>query len=137
MLAEINNLKSEKSDLRKFGMAVGLVFVLIAGVLFWNEKSSFKVLLGIGLFLFASGVVLPFILKPVYWVWMVFAILLGWFMTRVILSLLFYVVLTPMGLILRLSGKRFLDLKWGENQETYWNYREVKSADQINYDKQF
>lgn len=137
MIEEIKNIKSEKSDLRKFGITVGLVFLLIAGLLFWKEKSAFPIFLGIGLILCVSGAALPFILKPVYRVWMILALILGWFMTRVILSLLFYAVLTPLGLVLRLFGKRFLDLSGGENKETYWNYRTAKSEDEMNYDKQF
>ena len=107
MIEEIKNIKSEKSDLRKFGITIGTIFLIVAGFFFWKEKESFQLFLTIGITLFAVGIVIPVILKPVYWVWMVFATVLGWFMTRVILSLLFYVILTPIGLIARSFGKQF------------------------------
>jgi len=137
MIEEIKNIKSEKSDLRKFGIIVGIVLLIIAGFFFLKEKESFQLFLTIGTVLFVTGIVIPFTLKPIYWVWMVFSTILGWFMTRVILSLLFYVVFTPIGLIARLFGKQFLDLKQNHSQQSYWNMRTVEAFDTQNYEKQF
>ena len=89
MLEEIKNIKSEKSDLLKFGITIGIVLMIISGLLFWKENESFWIFINIGIVLFVLGVAMPSILKPVYLVWMVFATMLGWFMTRVILALLF------------------------------------------------
>ena len=137
MIEEIKNIKSEKSDLRKFGIMVGTILLLIAGFFFWKEKESFQLFLSIGFVLFVAGIAIPFILKPIYWVWMVFATILGWFMTRVILSLLFYVVITPIGLILRSLDKQFLDLKQNHLRKSYWNMRIVENFDINNFEKQF
>ena len=137
MIEEIKNIKSEKSDLRKFGIIVGIVLLIIAGLFFWKEKESFQLFLIVGIVLFVAGIAMPFILKPIYWVWMTFATILGCFMTRVILSLLFYVVFTPIGLIARLFGKQFLDLKQNHSQQSYWNMRIVETFDTQNYEKQF
>lgn len=137
MFSEIKNIQSEKSDLRKFGVTVGIILLLFAGLLFWKDRASFKIFLAIGTVLIASGIVLPVILKPVYRVWMTFAIILGWFMTRAILFLLFYGVLTPIGLIMRLFGKQFLDLKLDKEKSTYWNYRATERTDMTDYEKQF
>ena len=99
MIEEIKNIKREKSDLKNFGITVGTVLLVITGFFFWKEKESFQILLTISIFLFVLGIAAPLILKPVYVVWMVFATILGWVMTRVILTLLFYVIITPIGLI--------------------------------------
>ena len=137
MLEEIKNIKSEKSDLRKFGITIGVILLIIAGFLLWKEKESFQILLTFGVTLCIFGIVIPFILKPIYWVWMIFAIILGWFMTRVILSLLFYVVFTSIGLTLRLFGKQFLDLRWEKSKDSYWNFRNSELLQKENYQKQF
>ena len=137
MIAEIKNIKSEKSDLRKFGITIGVILLVIAGFLFWKEKESFQIILAIGITLFIAGIVKPNILKPVYWMWMVFATILGWVMTRVILSLLFFLMFTPIGLISRLFGKQFLGLKWKHSQQSYWNMRTVEHFSKKNYEKQF
>ena len=137
MLEEIKNIKSEKSDLRKFGIIIGVILLVIAGFLFWKEKESFQILLTFGVTLCILGIVIPFILKPIYWVWMIFATILGWIMTRVILNLLFYIIITPIGLIPRFFGKQFLELKWDKSKESYWNYRTIKHLKMEDYEKQF
>ena len=137
MLEEIKNIKSEKSDLRNFGITVGIILLVISGFLFWKEKESFQIFLAIGIILFLTAIALPSVLKPVYWIWMIFGIILGWFMTRVILSLLFYVVFTSIGLTLRLFGKQFLELRWDNSKESYWNFRTNEHLQNKNYEKQF
>jgi hypothetical protein len=137
MLEEIKNIKSEKSDLRKFGVTIGLFLIVISGLLFWRGRDSFEILLVSGLALCVLGLIIPLVLKPIYWIWMVIAVILGWIMTRVILSLLFYVVITPISLFSRLSGNEFLDLKWDKSKSTYWNYRNTKQRNNEDYEKQF
>ena len=137
MLEEIKNIKSEKSDLRKFGITIGVILLIIAGFLFWKEKESFQILLTFGVTLCILGIAIPIILKPIYWVWMIFATILGWIMTRVILSLLFYIIFTPIGLILRFFGKQFLELRWDKSKESYWNFRTNEHLKKENYEKQF
>jgi len=137
MLEEIKNIKSEKSDLRKFGITIGVILLIIAGFLFWKEKESFQILLTFGVTLCILGIAIPFILKPIYWVWMIFATILGWIMTRVILSLLFYIIFTPIGLIPRFFGKQFLELRWDKSKESYWNFRTNEHLKKENYEKQF
>ena len=137
MLEEIKNIKSEKSDLRKFGITIGVILLIIAGFLFWKEKESFQILLTFGVTFCILGIAIPFILKPIYWVWMIFATILGWIMTRVILSLLFYIIVTPIGLIPRFFGKQFLELRWDKSKESYWNFRTNEHLQNKNYERQF
>ena len=137
MLEEIKNIKSKKSDLRNFGITIGVILLIIAGFLFWKEKESSQILLTFGVTLCILGIVIPFILKPIYWVWMIFATILGWIMTRVILSLLFYTIFTPIGLILRFFRKQFLELRWDKSKESYWNFRTNEYLKKENYEKQF
>ena len=137
MLEEIKNIKSEKSDLRNFGITVGIILLIISGFLFWKEKESFQILLFFGITLFLLGIAIPFILKPIYWVWMIFATILGWIMTRVILCLLFYIIFTPIGLTLRFFGKQFPELQWDKSKDSYWNFRTNEHLQNENYEKQF
>ena len=137
MFEEIKNIKSEKSDLRNFGIIVGIILLVISGFLFWKEKESFQIFLAIGITLFLIAIVIPSVFKPVYWIWLIFGIILGWFMTHVILSLLFYIIITPIGLTLRLFGKQFLELRWDKSKESYWNFRTNEHLKKENYEKQF
>ena len=137
MFEEIKNIKSEKSDIRNFGIILGIILLLISGFLFWKEKESYQIFSGIGITLSLIAIAIPSVLKPVYWMWMIFAIILGWFMTRVILSFLFYIIITPIGLTLRLFGKQFLELRWDKSKESYWNFRTNEHLKKENYEKQF
>ena len=137
MLEEIKNIKSKKSDLRKFGTTIGIILMVISGLLHWEGKESYQILLTMGIVLFGLGVVMPVLLKPIYWIWMIFATILGWFMTRVILSLLYYGTMTPISLVSRLFGKQFLELKWNKKDSTYWNYSSKNIFEKEKYEKQF
>ena len=67
---------------------------------------------------------------------MAFSIILGWIMTKIILTLLFYLLITPIGLITRLFGNDYLRLK-ESNSSSYWNNRDsAKELDQ-RFEKQF
>ena len=137
MIEEIKGIKNEKSDWQKFGIIIGLILLIIAGFLFSKENESFQIFLAFGLAFFSASITIPFILKPIYWLWMFLGTIFGWVMTRLILSILFYTVFTPIGLILKLFGKQFLDLRWDKSKESYWNKRDSKHFIKEQYEKQF
>jgi hypothetical protein len=137
LIEEIRNIKSTKKDLRNFGFAVGAVLLIIGGLLFWKERPSYPYFLGIGAFLIVSGLIFPALLKPLQKAWMTLAVILGWIMTRVILSILYYLVVTPIGVIAKLTGTRFLELKYNKEAKSYWNIREEKDVEPKSYEKQF
>jgi len=137
MLEELKNIKSEKSDLLKFGITVGLVLMIISGFLIWKEKESYQIFLGIGTIILLTSTTKPIILKPLYLTWMALGLIIGWIMTRVILSLLFYFILTPIGLALRLFGKKVIELRWNKSKKSYWNYRIKENIDHESYERQF
>ena len=137
MLEELKNIKSRKNDFRNFGITVGMILIMISGFLFWKEKESFQLFLTIGFILCGLGIVFPILLKPVYWIWMIFATILGWFMTRLILSMLFYGVISPIGIILRLFKKQFIELKWDRKNVTYWNRISGEVFEKEKYEKQY
>jgi len=137
MFEEIKNIKTGKKDIRGFGITIGIIFLIVAGFLFYKENDSFQLFIYIAGSFMSLGFLVPIILKPIYLVWMIFAVILGWFMTRFILSLLFYLVITPIGLVLRIMGKDLLELRKEEVQDSYWNMRDSEKEQNQNYEKQF
>ena len=83
------------------------------------------------------GFVMPTVLKPIQKVWMALAILMGYFVTGLILFLLFYLVVTPLGLLMRLFGKDVLKIHLDRKIPTYWVPREECKFDKVRYEKQF
>ena len=137
LLSEIKNIKSGKAELRKFGITLGIVFGLLGGLFLWRDKPCYFYLFLLSVFFLFFGLVLPAFLKPIHKIWMGLALVLGSIMTRVILSVLFYLVITPLGLISRLSGKDFLDLKFNKSASSYWIQRKKVIFEKANYEKQF
>lgn len=77
--------------------------------------------------------------KIAYRLWMGLSFVMGWIMTRVILIVLFYGVVTPIALLARLFGKRFLDTSYrGPSRQSYWHEREKEAnTETTRYEKQF
>jgi len=138
LLEEVKAIKSEKKDLRNFGLTIGIAFTILGGLLWWRGKDTYVVLMILSFTFIFFGLLLPAALKPLQKVWMIFAVIMGWFMTRVILSILFFLVFTTISLISRFFlRKQFLDLKIDRSLNSYWVRRGGKSFDTRNYERQF
>jgi hypothetical protein len=138
ILNDIKQLKTGSCELRRFGLLVGGVFAAL-GVLFWlRHKPSTPYLLTPGLALIGFGAVWPRVLKYVYLGWMAMALLLGFVVSNILLTLLFFLVITPIGLVARLFGKDFLSLKLDRTATSYWIRRErAGPKSPAEYERQF
>jgi hypothetical protein len=111
---------NDRSEWRKFGIILGIILTVIATILLIKARPSYIYFYGAGLFFIVTALTVPIVIKPVFILFLYIAHVMGWVMTRLILGILFYLVITPMGLLGRLFGKRFLDLKFPGKQESYW-----------------
>ena len=132
----ISRIKITKEEIRKFGIVIGIILLIIGVILLWKKNIYYPILMIMGIFLFVGGLSIPIILKPIYIIWMIFATIMGWLMTRFILSLLFYGLITPISLIARLMKKKFIYLRWDKINNSYWNYRSNK-VQNVDYEKQY
>ena len=112
--------KKTKKELRKFGLVMTVPLALIAGYLWWKGGGAYPYVLGAAAFFLLNGLLVPQLLRPIEKVWMKFAEIMGAIMTRIILTLAFYLVITPFGLLLRLMRKDLLDLRFNQQRESYW-----------------
>ena len=136
MLEEIKNIKTGKKDLRSFGYTIGIILLFISAILLYYGNYLHKNLAIIATIFIGMGVVAPVFLKPIYLIWMTFAVVLGWIMTKIILSVVFYIIITPISFITRLFGEDFLSLKKIKN-DSHWNNRNSSDEVNQNYEKQF
>lgn len=120
---EFREIDTSRRALRSFGTLVGSVLLGLGFIAAWKHDWSttavFLWLIGIGCVLVVTGLTVPTVLKPVYRMWMGLAVVLGFMMTRIILTIVFYFVITPTGLLLRLFGKDPLRRAWMPDA-TYW-----------------
>jgi hypothetical protein len=135
---EIKQLKTGRPELRKFGLLVGGVLVVVGLTLLARSKPHVAAFLAPGVALVALGLLFPKALKPVYLVWMSLALVLGLVVSHVVLTLFFYLVITPIGLVARCAGKDFLRRKLEPRAPTYWIRRERTSGKSpADYERQF
>lgn len=134
---EIRSIKSVPQDVRNFGFSISGVLVLVSGVLFFKGNAAYyAAALIAAIFLFA-GVFFPLLVKPIQKGWMALAHIMGWVMTRVILIILYYGMMTPFGILGRLFGKEFLSTGVRRSRASYWNKRPQEPYDKTTYERQF
>ena len=137
IIEEIKNIKSGKRELRQFGLTVAIVLSLLGGLFFLRKKDYYSCFLAFSAAFLFLGLVAPILLKPIQKIWMALSIIIGWFITRIILIILFYLVVTPTGILARLFGKDFLNLRFDRNINSYWIPRKKRKLERRDYEKQF
>jgi len=112
--------KNETKELRTFGLIVGGIF-LILGLwpLVWRGEEPRLWALIPGIVLVVLGLSLPRSLKAAHKVWMGVGHVLGWINTRIILGVVFYGLITPMGLVMRLFGWDSMRRAFMRDSSTY------------------
>ena len=123
--------------LRKFGLTVGLGFAVLGAISAWRGHTlAPRVLWTVAVLLVAPALLAPALLAPVERVWMRGALALGYVNTRVLLTAVFYLLLTPIGAVLR----RFrdpLDRALDDDRPSFWIRRTPEPADRARYEQQF
>jgi Saxitoxin biosynthesis operon protein SxtJ len=130
-----------QSELRRFGLSVGGVF-LVLGTVSWYRGHDLapRVMWAAGVLLFVPGLVLPTALRPVHRFWMGpvlrVAMRVGEVVSRVFLSLLFFLVFVPVGFVMRHVHDP-LDRDLADGRESDWHKRERVPVDPARYEQQF
>lgn len=106
--------------LRKFGLTVGGAFTIIGVILVLKGSSLWAYPLAVGGLMAAVGLIRPRLLAPLEWAWMKMAHTMGVVMTYVLVTATFYLMITPLGLLMRLFGRDALKLAWDKNTASYW-----------------
>ncbi len=126
----------EIKKLKSFGITMAVAFIAIGGVLLLKRKDNLLFVAASALFLLIAFIA-PVLLSALYIFWMKLASVLSWINSRLILCLMFYLIFTPIGLILKLLRKDLLELKIDKAAETYWKKKEKKELGIVSYEKQF
>ncbi len=95
------------SDGRSFAFPVGIAFLALAGILLWRDKPTLMwIATGLGGTLMLAGLTIPGRLGPVYRGWMRMALAISKVTTPIFMGIVYFVVLTPTGLVMRLLGRK-------------------------------
>ena len=104
---------------RSFGIVFFIVFLLIALYPLINSEGIRMWSVILSLIFLVLGLLDSKILNPLNKIWFKFGILLGRIISPIIMGIIFFFVVTPIGLIMRILGKDLLNLKYNNNK-TYW-----------------
>lgn len=128
---------ASRSELRKFGLTVGAAFALL-GLISWyrGHVTPPRVLWTLATALVVPGLLAPALLEPVHRSWMRFGFVLGEVNSRVILTVFFYLVVTPAGFVLRLARDP-LNRSLREARRSQWIKRERTAVERERYERQF
>jgi len=134
---EYQKLDRSPRALRRFGLTLGSALLLLAALLFWRHHRALGLpFAALGtLFVLVAGVS-PVLLKWIHGPWMILSLALGWIMTRVLLTTAFFLIVTPIGLLQRLFGKRPLEIAFRTGATSYWQPRTAQPLP-ADYEKQF
>lgn len=109
---------------RRFGLTVGIAFAALGGLLFWRENATAAgVAGGLGALLILAGLAIPTRLGPVEAAWMKLAHLISKVTTPIFMAVVYFIVLTPAGFLVRLFGHKPLVRK-RTSADGYWVARE-------------
>lgn len=111
---------------RKFGILFGFIFLII---FFWPglSGSNFKVWpLIVSIIFFIITFIKPIIFKPFNIAWIKFGEILGLIIAPLVMALVYFMILTPVSLVVRIFGKDLLGLKFSKKKDTYWIKRQKK-----------
>ena len=128
-------MDNEKRDIR----IVFLIFSAIFVVFTWRYYPSILsyVLMGLTLLILPIVAFSPIILRPVFKLWLKVAHAIGWFNTQLLLSIVFILIFTPTGLVMRLLQKDLMKRKMLA-EKTYWEPYELEGLkDKSRYERQF
>ena len=107
------------SSNRSFGVVFFILFVLIAlyPLLKGNDLRIWSLLISFGFLIL--GVINSRILTPLNKLWFKFGLLLGKIVSPIIMGIIFFIIVTPIGVVMRLLNKDLLNLKYNQ-QNSYW-----------------
>ena len=131
------NTEVKMGSERSFGIVFAIVFLLIAlfpllgdgGVRLWSA--------GVAAVFGGLAFLAPKLLAPLNTLWFKFGMLLSKIMSPIVMGILFFVTVTPKGLIMRARGKDLLRQKLDPDAETYWIEVNLEQAALTSMKKQF
>tara|TARA_B100001057_G_scaffold488445_1_gene572811 strand:- start:2993 stop:3373 length:381 start_codon:yes stop_codon:yes gene_type:complete len=126
-------MKSQSSN-RSFGFLFFIVFLLIG---IWPLKNGYNInfyLIFISIIFLILGLINSKILTPLNKTWIKFGEFLGSIIAPIVMALVYFIVLTPISLIVRIFGKDLIGLKISKKVNTYWIERKKK---RLSMKKQF
>ncbi len=134
MLVQLNTNPSDRQVRQFAGLVVPIAAALIAAILWlkFNQPTGALIVVAVAITASVSGLLRPALLRPVYVAWMVAAYPIGWVVGHLVIGVIFYLVVTPIGLLMRLVGRDPLNRQFDPKSESYWQPRKTQTEEAPN-----
>jgi hypothetical protein len=115
-----------RSELRWFGVVVLAVFAVLGGLAWWrlDAPGAARVLLGAGVSVAALYYLIPPLRVPLWMAWMKLFTPVGWLVSHALLALIYFGLVTPMALVMRLVRRDRLALRRDPQAASFWSEHE-------------
>jgi polyferredoxin len=127
-----------KSELRTFGIGLTIFFLLVGSLLYYRGNfPNYRWFFAVSGLILLIATLRPGLLAFIHRVMARFARAIGWVNTMALLSIIFYGIFTPVGLLVKLLGRDSLDRKWDSEVSSYWHRRNKAEFIREQYERQF
>lgn len=134
----MNKKNDEVKYLRQFGIVLAAILSVLGLINFFKGRiTQFTWFFAVGIVAFCLAVMKPIALKGPYAVFMKIAHAIGWFNTRAILIIIYLLIVTPIGIIMRILGNDPLNIKYRGGKTTYWISRSSPKPSPERLEKQY
>jgi len=128
---------AEKKELKRFGFTFSAVFMLWWLLFFVHRRQGQIYFLILAALFSLPALFLPHLLRPLQKGWMAITICLNWVVKIIVLNFIFFLVITPTALLAKGFGRKFLDLTFRDNKNSYWVSRKRSKSGKNSYVSQF
>jgi hypothetical protein len=126
-----------KQEWQKFGLNLGTIFAILGiSQLIFTKKPHLYLFIAALIILF-SALIIPIVLKPFYILFSYLGFTLNWFSTKIILFAFFYLIIAPIGILLKIFGHDLLNLEEDKNMKSYWIKRKTTKFKKDDYERQY
>ena len=137
MIEDIRNIRPDRRALLRFGISLSVVLIIWGSIVYFRRHGVYLVFFGLSPLVLISAFVFPALFKPLYFLLTGLLVVVSTLITYLIVGIIFYLVITPMGLAARLAGKDILDQRIDKQASSYWICRRNAPADKLQYERQF
>ena len=120
MHENINNSKVKQGSERSFGFVFAIIFVAISFYLITKDKNIYWLTISISILFFLLAVFKPLLLKKPNILWFHFGKFLNSIISPLVMAIIFFIIVTPTGLIMRMLKKDILNKKFDKSKKNYW-----------------
>ncbi|WP_137939013.1 SxtJ family membrane protein [Chitinivorax sp. B] len=122
---------------RDFGILFSLLFYIISILFWWGGNDIYLPIGWLGVFLIIISFVAPSQLSSLSKLWMGFGNLIQHIISPIVLAMMYFFMLTPFGLVMRLFGYDPMRKRFDANAESYWQLRHPPGPNSDSLSKQF